>query len=394
MSRMLLEKPVAILGAGACGQAFAAEFALAGYDVRLYELPEFAQQSLGDVLETHEIQLGGRQSNFKWFRRAGTAKVDRITTSAPEALEGAGLIIVPIPAKGHRLFFERIIPYLEDGQMISIFPDNFGSLVFRRMMREKDCTADVIVGGWNSMPYGVRLTEPGKLNLIVRPHRIIYDTLPSSDAETFYEAHKDIPPFDGTSVVEKGDTVIGVGLSNPNPVVHTPASILSTGPMEVTEMQEGVLGIPKGKFSIYVHGMSPAVSRVQFVFYKELCEIAHALGIKIAQWSEYDFFTKSSVMGKEFLGPFWDVIVPSATGPDSTEHRYFTEDIPVGTAVYYNLAVKLGVSVPIIESILRLGSVICKRDFVEEGRSLSEMGIEELTKNQIIEYVRRGTIPQ
>ncbi len=46
----LLKKPVAVLGGGACGQTFAAEFALEGYEVRLFDLPAFAPQMLGAVL--------------------------------------------------------------------------------------------------------------------------------------------------------------------------------------------------------------------------------------------------------------------------------------------------------------------------------------------------------
>jgi len=65
----------------------------------------------------------------------------------------------------------------------------------------------------------------------------------------------------------------------------------------------------------------------------------------------------------------------------------------VGTVIYYHLAQKFGVEVPIIESIIRLGSVICKRDFLKEGRSLREMGIDDLTKEQIIEYARQGVRP-
>ena len=93
----IFEKPVAILGGGVCAQTFAAEFALDGYNVRLYELPEFAPETLAGVLKTHEIELGGKQLNFKWFRRAGTAKVDMVTTEISEALKGAGLIIIAIP---------------------------------------------------------------------------------------------------------------------------------------------------------------------------------------------------------------------------------------------------------------------------------------------------------
>ena len=220
--------------------------------------------------KTHEIELGGNQYNFKWFRRAGVAKVDVVTTEISKALKGAGLVIVSIPSKGHRSFFEKMLPCLENGQVISIFPDNFGSLVLKEMMRERGCDVDVVIGGWSSMPYAVRKTEPGKVDCILRIHRLMCDALPSKEGDKFLEVLKDIPPFEGTSVLERGDTVIGIGLSNPNPVVHTPGSILSVGPMEVSQMEEMTLGIPKSKFSMHKHGMSPSISRVQFAFYQEM----------------------------------------------------------------------------------------------------------------------------
>jgi len=385
----VLEKPVAVLGGGACAQTFAAEFTLAGYKVRLYELPELAQGTLGEVLRTHEIELGGTQANFKWFRRAGVAKVDVVTTKISEALRGAGLVIVAIPAKGHKPFFEKMIPSLEDDQVISIFPDNFGSLMLRNMMGEKGCTVDVIIGGWSSMPYGVRVVEPGKLDCLIRIRELLGDALPGKDGDKFFETMKGIPAFDGTVELKKGDTVIGVGLSNPNPAVHVPGSILNVGAMEVSEM-EGALGIPKGKYSMYKHGMSPAVARVQLAFYQEERKIASAMGIKMIEFREDQFFWKGGIMGVEYWVPFADVILPPIVGPNSVEHRYFTEDIPVGTVIRYHLAQKFGVDVPTIESMMQLGSVICKRDFLKEGITLKELGIEDLTKEQIIRYVREG----
>jgi len=385
----ILEKPVAVLGGGVCAQTFAAEFTLEGYKVRLYELPGFAPETLGDVLETHEIEITGKQLNFKWFSREGTAKVDVVTTEISEAFKGAGLVILAIPAKGHKPFFEKMIPCLEDGQMVSIFPDNFGSLMLRNMMRETGCDADVIIGGWTSMPYGVRIIEPGKVDLILRIRELVCDALPSKDGDTFFETLKGIPAFDGTVELKRGDTVIGVGLSNPNPVVHVPGSILNVGAMEVSEM-EGTLGIPKGKYSMYKYGMSPAVSRVQFAFYQEERKLADAMGIKMNEYREDQFFWKGTVMGVEYWVPYADTILPPVVGPDSVEHRYFTEDIPVGTVIRYHLAKKFGVEVPIIESMIHVGSVACKQDFLKEGISLKELGIEDLDKEQIIKYVREG----
>ena len=388
----ILEKPIAVLGGGACAQTFAAELTLAGYRVRLYELPELAPETLGEVLKTHEIELGGKQLNFKWFRRAGVAKVDVVTTEISEALRGAGLVILAIPSTGHKPFFEKIIPHLEDGQVVSIFPDNFGSLVLRNMMRQKGCNADVLIGGWSSMPYAVRLTKPGKADCICRIREILCDALPSKDGDKFFQIMKGLPVFDGTIEIKRGDTIFGVDLSNPNPVVHVPGSILNVGAMEVSEM-EGILGIPKGQYSMYKYGMSPGVSNVQLAFYKEEKKIADAMGIKMVEYREEHFFSKVSVMGGvEFWIPFGDVVIPPVVGPDSVEHRYFTEDIPVGAVVRYHLARKFGVETPIIESMIRLGSVICKRDFLKEGVSLEELGIEDLDRKQTMKYLREGAI--
>jgi opine dehydrogenase len=388
----ILGKPVAILGGGVCAQTFAADLTLEGYRVRLYELPEFAPESLGEVLDTREIELGGKQLNFRWFRREGVAKVDVVTTEISKALKGAGLVIVAIPAKGHKPFFEKMIPYLEDGQMVSVFPDNFGSLMLRNMMRKWGCDAEVIIGGWTSMPYGTRIVRPGKVDCILRIRELQCDALPSKDGEVFFETLRGIPAFDGILELKRADTVIGVGLSNPNPVVHVPGSLLNVGAMEVSEM-EGTLGIPKGKYSMYKYGMSPAVSRVQLAFYREERRLADAMGIKMIEYREDQFFWKGSVMGIEYWVPYADTILPPIVGPDSVEHRYFTEDIPVGTVIRYHLAKKFGVEVPIIESMIRMGSVACNHDFLEEGISLSELGIDELDREGIMRYVREGVRP-
>jgi hypothetical protein len=42
--------------------------------------------------------------------------------------------------------------------------------------------------------------------------------------------------------------------------------------------------------------------------------------------------------------------------------------------------------------MIRLGSVICKRDFLKEGVSLEELGIEDLDRKQTMKYLREGAI--
>ncbi len=230
-----LGKHVAILGGGATAQTQAADFALSGYKVSLYDLPELAS---AELMESRRIELGGVQANLKDFRRTGVAEIDVVTTDMAEALEGANLVIVSIPSFGQRAFFEKMIPHLKDGQVISIFPDNFGSLVLRRMMQERACDVDIIIGGWHSQPYGTRLLKSGKVNCFIRDATQIYAALPSRDDDKFFEALRDAPVFSGVSDFVRGDTVIGVGIANANPVVHIPGSILNVGAMEVSQAED------------------------------------------------------------------------------------------------------------------------------------------------------------
>jgi len=381
---------IAILGAGAVGQTMAADLTLSGYRVRLYELPEFAPRSLAEVLNTRRIELRGDQINFKGFKREGVAEISLVTTDMAEAVRDAELIIVTVPALGHKEFFRRLIPHLQDGQVVSIMPDNFGSLMLRRMMREAGRQPKVIVGGWTSVPYGTRLMGPGKVDCMIRAYRLRGDTLPSRDWDDFLKIHRELPFFSPTKL-EHSDTVIAVGMENPNPVVHVPGSILNVGAMEVSQ-REDVLGVKKGEWSLYRHGMSPAVVRVIEAFYGELKKIAESIGIRLITYTQEQFYHKHSIMHESFLAPFYEASpIMGIKGPLSVQDRYFTEDIPVGTVTYWQLAKKFDVEVPVIESLIRLGSIICGSDFFREGRTLKDYGLEGLSKEAILSYLKEGT---
>ncbi len=143
----LKEKPIVVLGAGGVGKAIAADCALGGAKVRICELPAFAEKTLFGIAEKG-IKFFGDQLNLYGFERHGQAEMDMVTTDVAAAVKGAGIIVVATTTLGHRPFFEQLIPVLEDGQVVHIFPDNYGTLLLRKMMREAGCTKKIIVGGW------------------------------------------------------------------------------------------------------------------------------------------------------------------------------------------------------------------------------------------------------
>ncbi|MCI2062829.1 MAG: NAD/NADP octopine/nopaline dehydrogenase family protein [Eubacteriaceae bacterium] len=392
----LANKPIAILGGGAAGRTHAADCKLGGAEVRLYEHPEFAD-SLGCIAHDRKITIAGEQMNVNGFQRKGTAELDMVTTDIKEAVSGAGNIVIAQPAVGFDLLFKRLIPVLEDGQVVHFMTGNFGSLVLRKQMKEMGCDKDIVVGEWTSQPYGTRIkTQSGVTMPIVeavyRAVTLKASAMPASDTDTFIAASQYIPSLDAVVTRESGDTVLDVCFSNVNPVLHCPGTILGASVMENFSY---LTGKDKYNFSIYSHAYSPSVAEVQYGFYLEQKKIGKKIGFGISEYKKEEFWSRMSVLGSELLGPDvkqvpFDEFCPifESTGPFDIKSRYITEDIPVGCCIQAALGKKFGVETPIIDSMIVLASVMTGIDFKNNCWTLEKIGLDNMTKEEIMNYVR------
>ncbi len=78
-------------------------------------------------------------------------------------------------------------------------------------------------------------------------------------------------------------------------------------------------------------------------------------------------------------------------GPDSIDHRYITEDIPVGCKIYHDLGVKFGVPTPIIDSMIVLGGAMHETNYFEKSKyNLDYLGIGQMGREELLEYLYNG----
>ena len=77
-------------------------------------------------------------------------------------------------------------------------------------------------------------------------------------------------------------------------------------------------------------------------------------------------------------------------GPADTNSRYYAEDIPYGLAPWAKLARAMNIDVPVIESMITIGSALLGYDCWEKGHSLQDLGIEGMTKEELKEYLETG----
>lgn len=395
--------PIAILGGGAVGKTVAADCKLAGREVRLYSR---SAKSLANVERTG-IRLDGIQRNLYDFHREGVAHLDIVSNEMAKVVSGAKLIILSVPALAHEDYIRELIPLLEDGMVIHVFTDNYATLLIRKYMREMGVQKDVIVGGWSSAPYGTRIEKVSGFwtNHVGVKYRAITlrgAAMPAKDSDAFLESAKYLPAMDSVTTGDgpvKGDTVLDIGFANINPVIHVPASILGVSSMENWSL---VYGNPPDSYSMYSHGLCPTICRIQYQFYQEQCRIAKAIGVDLPFFSYKQFFSRRSVLTAEYMGADQfgndNVVFPldkpcdeGNTGPNDINHRYITEDIPVGCKIYHDLGERFGVKTPIIDSMIVLGGAFHDEDYLKTSRySLDYLGIGKLSKKGLLTYLRDG----
>lgn len=395
--------PIAVLGAGAVGKTLAADCKLAGREVRLYSRSE---KSIS-LIDRTGILLDGIQRNLYGFERSGRAFPDVVTTDLKQAVAGAKLILISVPALAHEEYLRNLVPFLEDGMIIHTFPDNYASLLLRKLMREADCRKDVIVGGWSSAPYGTRIEKihgfwTNHVGVKYRAITLRGACLPMSDLDDFMESVKYLPCMDSITFGDgpaRGDTMLDIGFSNVNPVIHVPASLLGVSSMENWSL---VYGNAPDSYSMYSHGLCPSICRVQYQFYQEECRLAKAIGIDYPYYAYEQFFSRRSILTAEYMGLDKNgkdnVIFPldkpcdeGNTGPDSINHRYITEDIPVGCKIYHDLGIKFGVPTPIIDSMIILGGAMHEKNFFEDTKySLEYLDINHMSHDELLLYLYDG----
>ncbi|THB79952.1 MAG: NAD/NADP octopine/nopaline dehydrogenase [Desulfobacteraceae bacterium] len=396
---------ITVIGAGNGGHALAADCKLGGAEVRMYEFTRFNNKVKG-ILDSRCIRFEGIEMNHENFKRNGTAVIDMVTYDMKEAVQGADHILISVQAQGFEDIFEELAPLLEDGQTVSIFPDNFGSLILRRIMQEKGLNTQVIIAGYSSLVYGARVTDFNNMetntdvvNVMYRENEIRVDTLPSSDFDAYHSASKEIPALDATALVQ-GDTVLDIGLSNVNVLLHVPAVVLNAGTIENWGIIPDV-GNTGAIYDIYAHGVSPSVGRVQYAFYQEQVAIAKAFGVGICPVEEDVLQSRMGLIGQMMFGedfrlPFSEPLdqttwLPAPKGTRFTmDSRYITEDVPVGCIAAISFADVLQVKTPVIRAMTDLSNIMKQTDYYDTGFNLETFGLEKMTAEEMVAVMRTG----
>lgn len=345
----------------------AADLALAGHEIRLAELPALAEniaavQALGGIQLTGVAPMGGSP---------GFARLALVTTNILEAVKGASVVMVVVPAYGHEAFMRELIDIVQTDQTVVFHSSYFSSLIFGKMLSEAGRAGEVLFGETASLLYLAHLRGAGKVWIKAGKRRMPFAAFPASRTE---EALKRINPIYPQLTPAKN--VFDTSLNEAGVLVHPITTLLNLSRIELN-----------GPYRSHYYDLTPGIGKIMDAVDAERQTVQSALGLPPMSLPAmiHDFF---NVSGKNCYEAI--IACPNysrQTTPDSLEHRYVSEDVPFGLVPMAMIGEQMGLNMATTRSIIQLASSASGRDFWNEGRSLERMGLSGMDSAEMVHYV-------
>ena len=363
------EMQVTVIGSGHGGKAMAAEIASRGFPVRLYNRTYSHIETIAD--------RGGIELSF-WDGRTAFGAIERVTSDTAEALDGAQLIMVVVPASGHYDVAAAIAPHLQDGQVVVLNPGRTGgALEFRQVLRKYNCTADVIVAEAETFLFASRSTGPAEAHIFRRKNSLPLAALPACRTLDALAVLKPVyPQFTAAR------NVLYTSLNNMGAVFHPALTLLNAGWIEYSQ----------GEFQFYIDGVTPSVASVLERVDRERVTVATAMGVRAqsaTEWLARAYSAQGHTLHDAIhANPGYHGI----NAPSSPHHRYVFEDVPYSLVPIAAFGRRFGVDVRGIETLIDLACIMHGTDYRYRGRNLERMGLDGLSIEEITQLVETDII--
>jgi len=260
---MAAKPKVAVLGSGAAGPTLTAWLMSKGFEVNLFELPEFADMSLKPYQERGGIEVRGPLFHGFFEPRV-------MTTDIEKALDGVDIAMMTVPAFGHEAFAKTVIPNLRSGQILLNWTSYWFCLRFVDMFKEA-APEDAILAEGRIYPFMTRRTKPSRIYADAMKAELAAAAMPSTNTGKVVDLLKKIVPG-----VVPASNVLQTSLENVNVGGHTAPAFLNTGWWEKMH----------GDLIILEDCITPGVGRVMDAQDREKLAIGEALGLNLATLPE------------------------------------------------------------------------------------------------------------
>ncbi len=371
---MFVQEKVTIVGGGNGGFTAAADLAVKGHRICLFELPQFSK-SLDEVKAKGGIDLETLPSSGC---QGGFAKLELVTDDAKDAMAFGDIVLVIVPSYGIETMAKALAPYVEDRHIIVLAPPNFGgALFFHKVLMDNGCPVDIPICEFDTMPYAVRKTSPSSVWLRGFKHYLGFSCFPSSKLGDRFERCSHLYQL----VLRKNE--LHTCLNNTNNTLHVGIMLCNVAAIENKE-----------KKLFYRECFSPAAGRLVDAMLRERDSVNRLEGVNVITIEELHriWYEHQGVHGDTMyeimhgLEHFqWSPL------PDSLGYRYLSEDVPYGLIPLSQFLAQYGLPHHAIDTAIDFSCLITGNDYFANARTLKSCGIEGLSFKEYTDYITYGT---
>jgi len=354
-----------VVGGSNGGYATAADLALAGHRVRLWRR---AAAELAPVLKAGAITLAAEQ-------RQGAARLDLATTDLGEALAGAEVVIVPLPATSHEDIAQRLVGRLTGKEIVLLTPGTLGSYVIARALARAGAALPFAFAETGTLPFLARKTGPAAVAAPVRAANLPVGVFPASRSKAVLERVAALFPAARPCV-----DALDAALTNVGPVIHPPLVLVNAA------------SIDAGRFDVHAAGTSASARKLIDAVDAERIAARRGIGYPAPHYDMATTYYDDARAAEGLYGAgAREKLVASGLWSETVtyEHRYVTEDAALGLTLLESAGRTGGVATPAISALLGVFGALLGRDMTG-GRALDHLGLGDLTRREVVTFFHDG----
>jgi opine dehydrogenase len=293
-----------------------------------------------------------------------------------ESVKGAQLIVMSIPDSSNHCLAAHLAPLVCDGHVVFLPPGTFASYIFVMAMSDSGNNADVSFAETGTLPYLARKHGPRQVVCSGYATRLPTGVLPARNSRHAFDILKQ-----AYSSIEEIEDALSGALMNAGGIIHPPLIMMNAGPLEHFDA-----------WDIHNEGTQPAVRRVTDELDAERIRLREALNYAAPHFPLADHYARD---GDEWMygraaheqltdsGDWREKIVLK-------DHRYMNEDTALGLSLLVSLGRWLQCPTPVAEGFLAIASAITGRDLYAEGRTLENLGLADLSREEMRTLLTQG----
>jgi opine dehydrogenase len=358
---------IAVLGGGNGSYATAADLALAGHRVRLWRRTASDLDALGTP---PTITLTAEE-------RSGPARLDAATSDLAKALDGADVVIAPLPATTHADLAKHLAPHLTERQIVLLAPGSFGSVAMAQDITRANGHLPFAFAETGTLPYLARKTGPAAVSAPVRAANLPVGVFPASRSEKALETIRALFP-----ATRPCRDALDVALTNAGPVIHPPLVLGNLG------------AIDGGRFDVHAAGTTPSVRTLIDAVDAERVAAREGWSYPAPHYELATYYDETraaeglygrGAKAKLLASGLWSEIV-------GLEHRYVVEDVVFGLSLFESAARTTTVPTRATSGLLAVFGALLGRELSGQGRALEHLGVGDLTLREIKALLHDGWV--